>query len=109
MSSLITDFHTYQPLYGLPWWLRGKESAYNAGDTGSIPGPGRSAREGTATHASILAREIPWTEEPGGLQSMGSQESQTWLSDLSSLEIIFKLSLFLFSPLNTFLFHEIST
>ena len=26
-----------------------------------------------ATHASILARTIPWTEEPGGLQSMGSQ------------------------------------
>ena len=30
-----------------------------------------------ATHFSILAREIPWTEEPGGLQSMGSQESNT--------------------------------
>ena len=30
-----------------------------------------------ATHSSILAREIPWTEEPGGLQSMGSQESDT--------------------------------
>ena len=28
-----------------------------------------------ATHFSILAWEIPWTEEPGGLQSMGSQES----------------------------------
>ena len=33
-----------------------------------------------ATHSSILAWKIPWTEEPGGLQSMGSQ-SQTWLSD----------------------------
>ena len=30
-----------------------------------------------ATHSSILAWEIPWTEEPGGLQSMGSQKSQT--------------------------------
>ena len=30
-----------------------------------------------ATHSSSLAREIPWTEEPGGLQSMGSQESDT--------------------------------
>ena len=29
--------------------------------------------EGMATHASILARRIPWTEEPGRLQSMGSQ------------------------------------
>ena len=32
-----------------------------------------SLEEGTATHFSILAREIPWTEEFGGLQSMGSQ------------------------------------
>ena len=30
-----------------------------------------------ATHSSILAWEIPWTEEPGGLQSVGSQESDT--------------------------------
>ena len=36
--------------------------------------------EEMATHSSILAWKIPWTEEPGGLQSMGSQ-SQTWLSD----------------------------
>ena len=28
-----------------------------------------------ATHSSILAQEIPWTEDPGGLQSMESQES----------------------------------
>ena len=34
-----------------------------------------------AAHSSILAWEIPWTEEPGGLQSMGSQKSQTQLSD----------------------------
>ena len=30
-----------------------------------------------ATHSSVLAWEIPWTEEPGRLQSMGSQKSQT--------------------------------
>ena len=34
-----------------------------------------------ATHSSILAWEIPWTEKPGGLQSMGSQKSRTRLSD----------------------------
>ena len=34
-----------------------------------------------ATHSSILAWEIPWTEEPGGLQSTVSQESDTQLSD----------------------------
>ena len=32
-----------------------------------------SLEEGTATHSSILAWRIPWTEEPGGLQSIGSQ------------------------------------
>ena len=36
--------------------------------------------EGMATHSDILAWRIPWTEEPGGLQSMGSQ-SWTRLSD----------------------------
>ena len=45
-------------------------------DEGSIPGLGRSPEEGNATHSSILAWEIPWTEDPGGLQSMGLQ-SQT--------------------------------
>ena len=33
--------------------------------------------KGMATHSSILAWRTPWTEEPGGLQSMGSQESDT--------------------------------
>ena len=33
-----------------------------------------------ATYSSILAWRIPWTEEPGGLQSMGSQKSRTQLS-----------------------------
>ena len=32
-----------------------------------------------ATHSNILAWRIPWTEEPGGLQSTGAQKSQTWL------------------------------
>ena len=39
-----------------------------------------SLEEGTATHSSILAWRIPWSEEPGGLQSMGSR-SQTRLGD----------------------------
>ena len=33
--------------------------------------------KGMATHSSILAWRIPWTEEPGGLQTMGLQKSQT--------------------------------
>ena len=42
-------------------------------DVVSIPGSRRSLEEGLATHFSILAWRIPWTEEPGGLQSTGSQ------------------------------------
>ena len=38
-------------------------------------------KEGMAILPSILAWGVPWTEEPGGLQSMGSQKSQTRLSD----------------------------
>ena len=41
-----------------------KASAYNAGDMGSIPGLGRSPAKEMATHSSILAWKIPWTEEP---------------------------------------------
>ena len=37
--------------------------------------------EEMATHSSILAWRIPWTEEPGGLQSMGVTKSQTRLSN----------------------------
>ena len=44
-------------------------------ETSLIPGSGRSSGERMATHSSVLAREIPWTEEPGGLQSMGSQRA----------------------------------
>ena len=50
-----------------------KESACNTGDTGSILGLGRSPGEGNGYHSSILSWRIPWTEEPGGLQSMESE------------------------------------
>ena len=55
----------------------GKESACDSGDLGSVPGWGRSPGEGMAIHSSILARRIPWTEEPDRLQSMGHKESDT--------------------------------
>ena len=57
-----------------------KNPPASAGDVrgvGSIPGSGRSTEEGMATLSSILAWEIPWTEEPGGLQSMEALKSQT--------------------------------
>ena len=98
---------------GFPGSSAGKESVYNAGDLGLIPGLGRPPgegigyplqsswaflvaqrvknmpavqetwvlslgwedplEEGVATHSSILAWRIPWTEEPGGLQSVELQ------------------------------------
>ena len=57
-----------------------KESACLGGDFGLIPGLGDLLEEGMAPHSNILAWRIPWTEEPGGLQSMASQ-SWTQLSD----------------------------
>ena len=58
---------------GFPQISVSKEYTHNAGDSGSIPGSGRSPEEEDATHSSILAWEIPWTEKPGRLQSMGLQ------------------------------------
>ena len=48
-------------------------NAGDARDVGSITGSGRSSGEGHAGYSNILAWRIPWTEEPGGLQSIGSQ------------------------------------
>ena len=61
---------SYPMLYhgGLPGVSESKESACNAGDLG-LENP---LEKGMAIHSSILAWKIPWTEEPGRLQSMGS-------------------------------------
>ena len=49
-------------------------SAEDTGDTGSNPGLGRYPGGGRGnTHSSTIAWRIPWTEEPGGLQSTGLQ------------------------------------
>ena len=58
---------------GFPEGSDGKESAYNAGNLCSIPGLRRSPEKLMATHSSIIARIIPWIEELGRLQSLGSQ------------------------------------
>jgi len=64
---------------GFPHGSVEKESACNAGDPGSIPVSGRSPGEGNGTHSRILGWRTPLTEEPGRLQSMGSQELDTGL------------------------------
>ena len=57
----------------VPGGSDGKASVYNVGDLGSIPGSGSSLEKEMAIHSSTIAWKIPWTEEPGRLQSMGSQ------------------------------------
>ena len=61
-------FDLWYVVLGLPGGNAGA-----AGVSGSIPELGRSSGEGMATHSSILAWRIPWTEEPGRLQSTGSE------------------------------------
>ena len=65
--------------YGLPWWLSNKESFCQA-ENQSLTQEDPLEKE-MATHSSILAWEIPWTEEPGKVWSMEKQKNWTWLSD----------------------------
>ena len=75
MAWILVPF--WDVYLGFPGGASGKKkknSPANAGDirdVRSIPELGRSPGEGMATHFSILAWRIPWTEEPGGLQSTG--------------------------------------
>ena len=66
-------FHNYHSLPYFPGGSGGKESACNVGDPGSIPGLGRSPGEGNGNPPQYACWEIPWTEDPGGLQSTGLQ------------------------------------
>ena len=55
--QITKNKYSYNNLLGFPGGSNGKESTCNAGDLGS----------GMATHSSILAWRIPWTEKPSGL------------------------------------------
>ena len=73
LSDALLKQYAYDCLIHFPSGSDDKESAYNVGDPGSIPGSGTSPGEGgMATHSSILAWRIPRMGEPGGLLSMGS-------------------------------------
>ena len=61
-----------QIFLGFPGGSDGKASACNAGDPGSIAGSGRSPGEGNGYPLQYSCLENPWTEEPGGFQSMES-------------------------------------
>ena len=53
--------------------VRNPASVGDVRDVCSVPGWGRAPGGGKATHSRMLPWEIPWTEEPGGLQSVGSK------------------------------------
>ena len=65
----------YIVLLGFPIGSVVKNQPANAGDVGLIPGSGRSPGEVNGNPLQCSAWEIPWTEEPGRLQSLGLQES----------------------------------
>ena len=102
MISVATDLANSLPSQrDFPGGSDGKASVYNAGDPGSIPGLGRSPGEGNGnpldpwvgkipwrrkwqSTAGLFAWKIPWTEEPGRLQPMGSQRVRhNWVTSLS--------------------------
>ena len=65
-------------IWGFPVGSDSKESACNAGDPVQSLGREDPLEKGMATHSSILAWRIPWTEEPGGLcTALGVSESDT--------------------------------
>ena len=68
-------FYTEQNSEGpfATWWLRWQESDRMQETRVQALGREDPLKKGMATHFSILAWEIPWTEKPGGLQSMGLQ------------------------------------
>ena len=61
------------PIHRLPWWLRGKESACQCRRHGFDPWVGKIA---WTTPSSILAWEIPWSEEPGELHGAAKESSR---------------------------------
>ena len=74
----------YIPM-GFPGGSDKKESASNAGDLSSIPGPGRSSlgledplEKGMATDSSIFAWRIPWTEEPSSRKELDTTETDSF-------------------------------
>ena len=80
-QAFVQVFNGHLERARFPEGSEGKESACSAGDQMvKNPPAGRemqvpSLEEGMATHSSVVAWRIPRTEEPGGLQSMGSQKN----------------------------------
>ena len=72
--SMSLLWYVIQQLRRLPDGSAGKEPTCKSLDMNLIPGSGRSPEEEMATHSSIFAQRIPWTEEPGRIRTVhGSQ------------------------------------
>ena len=69
--------------FGLPWWFSSRESACQC----RLSPWEDPLKEETAIHSSILAGKIPWTEEPCGLQSMGSHKSWKGLRECACTHV----------------------
>ena len=72
-------------MYGLPWWLDGKELACSAGDQGSIPGSGRSPGEGNGNPLQYSCLENSMDRGAGWATVHGTAKNQMGLSDEHSL------------------------
>ena len=93
VRNLGVEFNRGQPCKASQW-LSGKESAcqYKQTQVWSLGWEGSLEKE-IATHSSILAWKIPWTEEPGGLQSIGLQRvGHDWATAPNQREFLFTVS-----------------
>ena len=86
-ADALTLSHQGSQCLSLPWWLSGKESSCQCRKYKRLrfnPWLDPLEKE-MATHSSILAWKIPWSEEPGGLQSMGSlRVGHAWATNTHS-------------------------
>ena len=83
----IIFFQIDAQLFGLLWWVSSRESAaMQQTQVWSLSQEDPWGKE-MAIHFCIFAWDISWTEEPGRLQSMELQKSQTWLSDLTTAQL----------------------
>ena len=91
LQALSALFGTDPGWRGLPWWLKGKESAHSSGALGSIPGPGRPPGEGNSNPLQSLPKKrllgcvvyscLGNPIDRGAWQAVhGAARSQTWLS-----------------------------
>ena len=85
--SWVAPFHA--KCMGFPGGSVVKNPPANAEYTSSIPVSGKSPGEGNNTHFSVLAWEIPWTEEPDRPESKGSQRvGYNWVTEYTCTKIL---------------------